>query len=401
MLNDKHIQALKPKQSRYLEADKDGLYIAVFPTGVKSFVFGYKDPKTFKRKLKKLGRYPEFSLDMARKELIKLKFNLINHQSISEKVAVNESFFEMSERYFNQKNNVSARTIKNSRAKIQNYCKKILDYQIDKITRADIFDIFEKLKLAKKAEVADKLYTDLNNIFIYAINRDLLENNPLNNLRRKDIIYKRQVKHYATITDKDGIKKLLGDILHTNADIKTKIATLLSLFTAQRSFTIRASEWSEFDLEKGIWTINAQKMKMKGRGAHIVHLNTPCLEMLKFWQKITGGERYLFSSIRSKSEIMSDNTIRSLFRRAGYSNEDFTPHGFRSMFSTILNEHRSEHGLSKDIIELCLAHLDENAVRASYNFAQNLEDRKRLFEWWGEFLFDLEPRLLEFTLESV
>ena len=98
---------------------------------------------------------------------------------------------------------------------------------------------------------------------------------------------------------------------------------------------------------------------------------------------------------------MSDNTIRSLFRRAGYSNEDFTPHGFRSMFSTILNEHRSEHGLSKDIIELCLAHLDENAVRASYNFAQNLEDRKRLFEWWGEFLFDLEPRLLEFTLESV
>ena len=58
MLNDKHIQALKPKQSRYLEADKDGLYIAVFPTGVKSFVFGYKDPKTFKRKLKKLGRYP-------------------------------------------------------------------------------------------------------------------------------------------------------------------------------------------------------------------------------------------------------------------------------------------------------------------------------------------------------
>lgn len=193
----------------------------------------------------------------------------------------------------------------------------------------------------------------------------------------------------------------MGDILHTNADIKTKIATLLSLFTAQRSFTIRASEWSEFDLEKGIWTINAQKMKMKGRGAHIVHLNTPCLEMLKFWQKITGGERYLFSSIRSKSEIMSDNTIRSLFRRAGYSNEDFTPHGFRSMFSTILNEHRSEHGLSKDIIELCLAHLDGNAVRASYNFAQNLEDRKRLFEWWGEFLFDLEPRLLEFTLESV
>ena len=98
---------------------------------------------------------------------------------------------------------------------------------------------------------------------------------------------------------------------------------------------------------------------------------------------------------------MSDNTIRMAFRRMGYSNDDFTPHGFRSMFSTICHEHRSEHGLSSDIIELCLAHLDKNAVRASYNFASNLDERKRLFEWWGEFLCGLEPRLANFKIEFI
>ena len=68
------------------------------------------------------------------------------------------------------------------------------------------------------------------------------------------------------------------------------------------------------------------------------------------------------------------------------------------MFSTICHEHRNEHGISSDIIELCLAHIDKNAVRASYNFASNLEERKRLFEWWGEYLCGLEPRLARFEM---
>ena len=233
-------------------------------------------------------------------------------------------------------------------------------------------------------------------IFKYAIHRDLLENSPLASLERGDLRYKAPIKHYPTITDKDGIQRLLSDIRNTNADMQTKIATYFSLFTAQRSANIRMAQWAEIDLQKGIWQIPATKMKMKR--PHIVHLNTPCREMLNFWRKIS-DETMLFRSIRSKSECLSDNTIRSLFRRAGYSNELFTPHGFRSMFSTICHEHRNEHGISSDIIELCLAHIDKNAVRASYNFASNLDERRRLFEWWGDFLFDLEPNLLDFTLE--
>ena len=147
-------------------------------------------------------------------------------------------------------------------------------------------------------------------------------------------------------------------------------------------------------MDKCVWQIPAEKMKMKR--PHIVHLNAPCVQILKSYQPLC--DERLFASLHSKGEIMSNNTIRMAFRRMGYSNDDFTPHGFRSMFSTICHEHRSEHGLSSDIIELCLAHLDDNKIRASYNFASNLDERKRLFEWWGGFLFDLEPKIMDFRV---
>ncbi|EHN6902351.1 hypothetical protein KJK83_001027 [Campylobacter jejuni] len=68
---------------------------------------------------------------------------------------------------------------------------------------------------------------------------------------------------------------------------------------------------------------------------------------------------YLFYSLRSKSKIISDNTIRSMFRRMGYSNDDFTPHGFRAMFIILAHGNRNKYQMSSDIIELCLAHVEK------------------------------------------
>ncbi len=134
MLNDKQIQALKPKgdKGKYMVADKDGLFIAVYNmSGKKSFVFEYKNPKTSKRDRLTLGQYPQMSLERARKELLKLRYNLANNQSINEKVADKGSFFELSEQWLSVRNEVSERTIKNSRTRLANYCRKILDYKID------------------------------------------------------------------------------------------------------------------------------------------------------------------------------------------------------------------------------------------------------------------------------
>lgn len=400
MLTDKEIKALEPKDNKkYLVADYEGMFVLVYPSGKKSFVFDYKDPKTRKLKRLTLGQYPKMSLKEARDERMKLQYNLKTNNSIKEKASVTANFQQLCEKYFAQRNDITEKTLKNAWGRVRIYCyKRIGDYQLDKISRVDILDIFERMKLAKISSAAKKLYGELKNIFDYAINLELIQHNPMSGIIKKNIIYKAPVKHYATIIEQDKIKQLINDILDTDAQLNTKIATLMSLFTAQRSFSVRNAAWADIDLDKGIWEISANDMKMKRK--HIVHLSTPLIRMLRDYRHFSDNG-YLFSSIMSKSRIISDNTIRCMFRRMGYSNDDFTPHGFRSMFSTICHEHRQEHGLSSDIIELCLAHIDKNAVRASYNFASNLDERKRLFEWWGKHLCDLEPRLATFELEFV
>lgn len=398
MITDKEIKALRPKENKYLVCDSQRLFVLVYPSGKKSFVFDYKDPKTRKLKRLTLGQYPQMSLKEAREQRLKLAYSLLHNNSINEKESINEDFQTLCEKYFAQKNNIVARTLKNSKARIKNYCKRILDYKLDNIGKNDILGIFEKLKIAKKTSVAKKLFSDMNAIFIYGINKDLMEQNPMTNIIKKDIFYKAPLRHYPTIVEEDKMKSLINDILETQAHISTKIAALLSLFTAQRSFSIRSAEWSDMDLEQGIWTIPAEKMKMKKK--HLIHLSVPCVKMLKWYRQISDDTK-LFTSLHNRSEIISDNTIRMMFRRMGYSNEDFTPHGFRSMFSTLAHEHRSEHKMSSDIIELCLAHTDKNIVRASYNFASNLQDRKDLMQWWGEFLCKLEPRLRNLDIEII
>lgn len=400
LLSDKEIKALEPKaDKKYLVADFENLFVLVYPSGKKSFVFDYKDPKTRKLKRVTIGAYPKMSLKEAREQRTKLQYNLLTNNSINEKSSMNENFKELCVRYFANRNDIEVKTLKNAKTRVILHCYPYIgDYKISNIARTDILDIFEKMKMAKIGSAAKKLYGELKNIFDYAINLDLLEYNPMSNIIKKNIIYKAPVKHFATIVEVDKVKQLIGDILDTEANISTKVATLLSLFTAQRSFSIRSATWSDMDLDKGIWEIPAEKTKMKKK--HLVCLSAPILNILKQYKTIA-SESYLFSSVMSKTRIISDNTIRCMFRRMGYSNEDFTPHGFRSMFSTLCHEYRNEHNLSSDIIELCLAHTDKNVVRASYNFASNLEERRKLFEWWGEFLCKLEPRLRNFRLEFV
>ncbi|MBX1467552.1 site-specific integrase, partial [Campylobacter jejuni] len=108
--------------------------------------------------------------------------------------------------------------------------------------------------------------------------------------------------------------------------------------------------------------------------------------MLKKYKEMSINTGYLFYSLRSKSEIISDNTIRSMFRRMGYSNDDFTPHGFRAMFRSLANEHQLDHGVSMDIAEQCLAHEQKNAILKAYNRSENIELKRRLMQWWGDYI---------------
>ena len=217
--------------------------------------------------------------------------------------------------------------------------------------------------------------------------KEYLKNNPMLHLNRKDLLINKASKNHATILEIKEIKVLIDNVVHYKGYLSVKIAAMFSLLTAQRSFSIRNAKWEDIDLENGIWYIPQEDMKMKK--AHTIPLNSQCVFMLQKYKEMGVRTRYLFYSLRSKSETISDNTIRSMFRRLGYSNDDFTPHGFRAMFSTLAHENRDKHQMSSDIIELCLAHVEKNKIKSAYNHALNLKEKATLMQWWGDYLDEI------------
>ena len=149
---------------------------------------------------------------------------------------------------------------------------------------------------------------------------------------------------------------------------------------------LRHAEWDEIQLDLSEWRIPASKMKMKRD--HIVPFSMQAIEILEEIQPLTGSGRYVFPSLRTHTRPMSENTINGALRRLGYTKEEMTGHGFRSMASTLLNE----NGWSADAIERQLAHVEGNSVRASYNYAGYLDERRRMMQWWADYLDALKER---------
>ncbi len=160
----------------------------------------------------------------------------------------------------------------------------------------------------------------------------------------------------------------------------TALALKLAPLVFVRPGEFRQAEWSEFDLEGAEWRIPAARMKI--RELHIVPLARQALAILRELQPFARGGRYVFRSLRSRGRPMSNNTINGALRRLGYSSEEQTGHGFRTMASTLLNE----QGFPPDVIELQLAHSERNKVRAAYNKAQRLPERRKMMQAWADYL---------------
>jgi integrase len=152
---------------------------------------------------------------------------------------------------------------------------------------------------------------------------------------------------------------------------------LLLLFV--RPSELRESEWVEFDLDAGEWRIPAHRMKM--RQPHFVPLSTQAVTQLRELHHRTGRHRYLFPNTHSREACMSASTLNVALDRMGFKGE-FSAHGFRATASTRLNE----MGYRPDVIERQLAHKPRDSVRASYNQAEYLDERRRMMQQWAEVI---------------
>ena len=162
----------------------------------------------------------------------------------------------------------------------------------------------------------------------------------------------------------------------------TKLAILLVILTWLRSAELRGGMWCEINFDKKEWRIPAERMKIKDQGDHLVPLSEPAVKVLSRLRELAGVSPFIFPGRNNTARMMSENTMTYTLYRMGYRDKA-TIHGFRATASTIANE----SGLfNPDAIERQLAHCEKDQVRAAYHRAEYLEERRRIMDWWGEYI---------------
>jgi integrase len=210
------------------------------------------------------------------------------------------------------------------------------------------------------------------------VTHERIESNPMLDLVPAEILKPRQVNHRPALADRD-LPDFLAKLDAYEGDAHTVQALRLLMLTATRPGEVRGARWAEFDLDAALWTIPAERMKM--RSEHRVPLSRQALEVLRNMQALSGDRELVFPSPYYPAKSLSENTFNSAMARMGYKGSA-TAHGFRALFSTVANE----CGWNADVIERQLAHVERNKVRAAYHRATYLQDREELMQWWADYL---------------
>jgi integrase len=250
---------------------------------------------------------------------------------------------------------------------------------IASLSRNDLLGTLERVQNRGAIDSARRIRQNMELIFEYARGRGLLVGE--NPTPRPDALEMPTKGSYASITDPKGVGALIRAVRTYQGQFVTRIALQLAPLLFVRPGELRAAEWAEIDLEAGEWRI--PDSRMKGKVGHFVPLSRQAVALFKELQPLTGSGKFVFPSERGGHRPMSSNTLNAALRGLGFSKEQMTTHGFRHAASTLLNESGKWHA---DAIERQLAHVPRNAVRAAYNRAEHLPERKKMMQWWADHL---------------
>lgn len=378
MLTDVRLRKLAPKESRYMVGDGKGLYIEVLTTGRKAWRLRmWNDGKEIKRSL---GSYPAVTLAQARAKRDEIQAQLeIGEDPFEVKP---DDTLEAVAREWLEKKVLPIRApahVETIVSRLNRFVFPALGpRQIATIQPADLLALARKIEAAGHHETAHRTLQICGQVFRYGVATGRCSRDVSADLRGALVPVVK--KHHATITDPMKIGQLVRAIDGLEGSLIVRSALKLGMLTFVRPGELRRAEWAEIDLEKAEWRIQPEKMKMKR--LHIVPLSSQAVEVLRKLQIYTGDGRFVFPCLRTPDRPISENTVNAALRRLGYEKEEMTGHGFRSMASTILNE----HGWQADAIERQLAHVEGNSVRAAYNYAEHLEVRREMMQWWADWL---------------
>lgn len=379
------IRAAKPTQKPYKLSDGGGLYLLVNPSG--SLWWRLKYRFEGREKLLSVGVHPHVSLQQARAFRDEAKKAVANGLDPSakrqaEKSSTANSFEAVAREWLAlQEKTLAPKTYEKA---VWTLDTLVIPYigsrPIAKLTASDVLKVLKRIEARGTHETAHRTRQRCSQVFRYAVQTERAAHDVTADLR--GALAPVVSEHFATITEPARIGELLRAIDGYTGHFVTAFALKLAPQFFVRPGELRHAEWTEFDLDANEpqWRIPADKMKMGEQ--HIVPLSEQAIALLRELQPLTGRGQYVFPSIRSRSRPMSNNTVNAALRRLGYTPEEMTGHGFRSLASTCLNE----QGYHPDLIELQLAHVERNKVRAAYNKAQRLPERRKMMQAWADYL---------------
>lgn len=376
-------------------ADGGNMYLLIQPNGAKYWRMDYR--LAGKRKTLAIGVYPDVSLADARERREQARKLIANgvdpievkHAQAVSIVANTENSFEVIAREWfvrhapNWKENHSSKIIARLEKDVFPW---IGNRPIADIATPALLAVIRKIEARGALETAHRALACCGQVFRYAVATGRAERDPTGDLRGALPPVKKD-KHFAAITEPKKVGELMRDIEGYQGSYIVKGAFKLSPLLFVRPGELRKMEWAELDLDKAEWIIPAGKMKMGV--AHIVPLAKQAVAVLREMLPLTGRNKYVFHGERDHDRPMSDNAIRSALRRMGWANDEMTPHGFRAMASTILDN----MGYKQEWLERQLAHEEPNKIKAAYKreaWRMYLPERTAMMQAWADYLDKLK-----------
>ena len=397
-LTDLAIRRTKPRETPYKLYDEKGLYLLVSPTGAKLWRLKYR--VAGKEKTLALGAYPERSLVQVRDDTYEAR-KLIRdgvdpsaqrkqerrHQRIRA-----ENTFEVMARewHANQRGKWTPGHAETMLRRLETHLFPELGKSpIAEIEAPQLLDAMRSIERRSQErargsnEIAHRMLQASGQIFRYAIATGRAKRDPSVDLRGA-LKAKEKTRNLAALSEAE-LPAFLKKLAAYDGLPQTKLALRLLMLTFVRTGELRGAQWPEFEVDKAQWRIPAERMKM--RSEHIVPLSKQSIAVMRELHKLNDGRQYVFSNQADHEKPMSENTLLYALYRMGYHSRA-TAHGFRATASTILNE----RGFRPDVIERQLAHVERNKVRAAYHRTEYLSERRRMMQYWADFVDELAQR---------
>lgn len=391
-LSDTKVRSAKPRDAVYRLTDADGLCIEIRPSGTKTWRLRYR--LDGKANMHTIGTYPAVSLSAARERrdwgraLIARGIHPRDEVEREKRRRIADAgatFGSVAEEWFTKRSDewTDYYATQVRRGLDQDILPVIGKRPIKEVGAQDVLSIMQSTEKRGAKTVAVLLRQWMSAVFRYGIVTLRSDEDPA--LHVKGAVKRNEVKHAVDLNESQ-LRHLMAQIEVFGGYRTTQLAIRFLLLTMVRTIEMRRARWDEIDLEARLWRLPEESMKRRQK--HLVPLSDQVVAILEELRDYTGGGGILFPGMKNPRQPIHLTTINQALGRMGFGKGEFSAHGFRATAST----HMNEHGWSPDAIERQLAHVPGNRTRKSYNHAQYLDERRRMLQWWADYIDGLAGR---------